>query len=373
MLVARLIVTVPQSHVLRRGFTLVELLVVIAIIGVLVGLLLPAVQAAREAARRMQCVNNLKQLGLAIHNYESTFRTFPAVRGGTTVEPGNNSNRGQLAGWVSMLPFLEQQPLYNLAASDTPYVFGGVPWRMTAVNGGFWKRNQPQMLLCPSDAGGVISNPGFARNNYYFSRGDQGRSWQDANFRGVFGGMENKHSRIGDIGDGLSNTLVFSESVVSRVGTAGDQIQGGIACYLADSQIPAHCMTARQGGNRLGGPGIVILQPAVNSFNSRGLIYTDGRLMMAEVSTILPPNAPSCVEGCHNNNSGFMTANSFHQGGVNGVLGDGSVRFFSESIDTGNLSAIAPRPQSGSSGPSPYGVWGALGSKAGGESVALVD
>src|SRR5262245_47381867 len=103
----------------RRAFTLVELLVVIAIIGVLVALLLPAVQAAREAARRTQCNNNLKQLTLALHNYHDTYLFFVYRRGGTAGATTLLGNQNRLSGFIPLLPFLEQQPMYeNIRAGD---------------------------------------------------------------------------------------------------------------------------------------------------------------------------------------------------------------------------------------------------------------
>ncbi len=110
----------------RTGFTLVELLVVIAIIGILVGLLLPAVQAAREAARRMQCTNSLKQFGLALHNYASTYKRFPAGSGGT--QAGNpNGNNSRINAMVGLLPFIEESALYNMIQS--PQTFGTVTYQ----------------------------------------------------------------------------------------------------------------------------------------------------------------------------------------------------------------------------------------------------
>ena len=110
----------------RRGFTLVELLVVIAIIGILVALLLPAVQAAREAARRMQCTNNHKQLGLAVHNYHDTYKSLPARAGGTQ-GPTNLDNQGWLSAWIVLLPFYEQAPMYEqITAGDAAN--GISPW-----------------------------------------------------------------------------------------------------------------------------------------------------------------------------------------------------------------------------------------------------
>jgi prepilin-type N-terminal cleavage/methylation domain-containing protein len=135
----------------RRAFTLVELLAVIAIIGIRVALLLPAVQAAREASRRMSCTNNLKQLGVALHNYHDTFKSFVPRKQGTT---GTISNQGRLSGLVGLLPFIEQQPLYDAIKAGDPA--NGIPpggpsaWSGWAV----WDL-APTTLHCPSDASKV--------------------------------------------------------------------------------------------------------------------------------------------------------------------------------------------------------------------------
>jgi prepilin-type N-terminal cleavage/methylation domain-containing protein len=156
-----------------RGLTLVELLVVIAIIGVLVSLLLPAVQAAREAARRMQCGSNLKQLGLALHNYHDTYGTFPYRQGGTGQPapgeggPGNGNAGG---GFIVLLPFFEQGPLYDQIAADG---FGPRPWD---ANYAPWQVGI-STLVCPSDQAPVTIHDAWygnheGRTNYNFSSGD---------------------------------------------------------------------------------------------------------------------------------------------------------------------------------------------------------
>ncbi len=127
----------------RRGFTLVELLVVIAIIGILVGLLLPAVQAAREAARRMQCSNNLKQMGLAVLNYESTYKKFPVKTGGTANFCGscperNAANYNRLSVFVPLLPFIEQTPLYNRIQAGNEMSVGSVAVMMAPGGPSGW-------------------------------------------------------------------------------------------------------------------------------------------------------------------------------------------------------------------------------------------
>ncbi len=154
----------------QPGFTLVELLVVIAIIGILVGLLLPAVQAAREAARRMQCQNNLKQLGLALHNYHDAYKKFVYRSGGTGPRPNgsglNDSNRARRSGFISMLPFLEQGNMWNaIKAGDATHA----PEGPRAWSGwGPWNTS-PGYMRCPSDSG--YSNA-RRTNSYAFCTGD---------------------------------------------------------------------------------------------------------------------------------------------------------------------------------------------------------
>ena len=155
----------------RKGFTLVELLVVIAIIGVLVGLLLPAVQAAREAARRMSCSNNFKQIGLGIHNYHAAYDQIPQHMTGTNLGSGN---RLFLSFHVGVLPFVEQQALWEMIsngrdANTTLPPMGNTPWN---TNFDPWVTDIPT-IRCPSDPG--IGLPALGRSNYAACLGDNAR------------------------------------------------------------------------------------------------------------------------------------------------------------------------------------------------------
>ena len=220
-----------KSH---RGFTLVELLVVIAIIGILVGLLLPAVQAAREAARRMQCMNNLKQFGLALHNYESTYKCFPAgtlafLNNGTPVpqggsEPGRTAVTGGWGWGTFILPFMEQAPLYEQLAPNGPN-FPATPTPLT--------RTILSVFQCPTEAAGDLhtatalggngSSDGHARSSYAAvcgaGNGANYNQAQLAEHRGIFG--YNTRTRIASVTDGTSNTLM----IVERFWDGGDSEQ----------------------------------------------------------------------------------------------------------------------------------------------------
>ncbi len=350
----------------QRGFTLVELLVVIAIIGVLVALLLPAVQAAREAARRTQCINNLKQLGLANHNYHDTYGALPYRRGGTCCwesdAPSGINNAGRLSAFVSLMPFYEQGAMYDQIRAGDPAndISPGGPYAW--VGWSVWNQ-APAMLRCPSAAGSFSH---AQSHNYAFSMGDSVTGLNPGytgDNRGIFG----QATRFADITDGTSNTIMMSERLGSLTNsgptTVGDnQVEGvlGIANQVSGTDTnPQLCLTALSG--RFFSAGL--------SVKGRwGHMYTDGQAERVGFNTVLPPNAPSCSPGDNPNSDNtvaLLPPSSRHPGGVNVLMADGSTRFISETINTGNLAAPPV-----SAGHSPYGVWGALGSKSGGESVS---
>lgn len=353
----------------RRAFTLVELLVVIAIIGVLVALLLPAVQAAREAARRMSCSNNLKQLGLALHNYHDTFKTFPSLSQGTNqnglpagVDPAPITTYGGMSGIVAMLPFMEQSALYDKFGSpqaSPPYpAWGPVPW----YGWNFLPHHaQVPGLLCPSDGGGQFRTADNywwqGDTNYNFNTGDTARTeWAgNSSPRGLFG--QYSFVSFGEISDGTSNTLAMSEQVISKAGA--NTIHGA---YV----ITSGSLTANPAANCyiFKGPGTTIINaPSIESL--RGVNWSWGAMVNSGMTTILPPNSIGCTNGSSEwGNRHIHPPDSNHPTGVNAVRADGSVDFVSSNIYAGNLAAPAPY-----SGPSPYGVWGALGSKDGGDKI----
>jgi prepilin-type N-terminal cleavage/methylation domain-containing protein/prepilin-type processing-associated H-X9-DG protein len=354
----------------RRGFTLIELLVVIAIIAVLIALLLPAVQQAREAARRTQCKNNLKQLGLALHNYHDTYNYFPARRSGTCCTDGDgmaDSNRGRRSGFIALLPFLEQSNIYQQIEAGEPGV--APPGGPRAWNSwGPWNVLLP-ILQCPSDP-----YPRAVRQqNYAFCQGDDVRNVNSTGERrgmfaasagtgALFGGI-----MIGQVTDGLSNTIAMSEHLKGAAGTNPANIPieqmrytVGVATGLTGiGTNPGQCM-ALKGPNGMFAPGTGLMGKA-----KFGTSWQDGQYERCGFSTILPPNAPACAEGNNGNADStivIVPPSSEHSGGVQVLMGDGSVRFISDNINTGNLAAPFVTV-----GPSPYGVWGALGSRNGGD------
>ncbi len=331
----------------RSGFTLVELLVVIAIIGILVALLLPAIQAAREAARRMQCGNQTKQLLLGLQNYHDTHGRFPAQRQGGA----NNGSQGYRLGWLVMIaPFIEAEAIY------TDWESRATGWNHTAWSGGDSPaREQIPTLVCPSD--NKFRHGGRGVTNYHVCAGDTMNNNMNGDTRGVFGA---RHFRsMSDILDGTSSTIAISESVV---GVGENRIQGAVARNVGGltDDPGGTCLVLRDAGNRY--------VSGTSLWNDqRGRRWGDGATVFNAFTTVLPPNSPSC----HNDGShwgwGLYSPTSFHPGGVNVGFVDGSVHFISNDIDAGNLSA--PQPSGSSSDPSPYGVWGALGTRASGEMV----
>jgi len=333
------------------AFTLIELLVVIAIIAILIALLLPAVQQAREAARRTQCKNNLKQLGLALHNYHDNYSRFPALRMG----PNDGANRqGDQTGLIYLLPFMDQANIYSLIPQN-----GTVPvvWTTSFQP---WRNTPGPVVICPSSptpgsGSGVTANGPLGMKSYHFSVG----TTINNNYIGATNGMFQfgvlpgaSYKGFKDITDGTSNTIAMAERVLGNPGTRSILGQAVFNVAGIDTN-PVLCMATAQNKQYVTGT-------SISTWGS-GTLWAFGHAPQAAVTTVLPPNAPSCWAGNNDNPSnqwGIFSATSLHTGGVQVLLGDGSVRFVSENIDCGNY-GVAPTPN--------FGIWGALGTVNGGE------
>src|SRR6056297_3247699 len=288
----------------RPGFTLVELLVVIAIIGVLVGLLLPAVQAAREAARRMQCSNNMKQLGLALHNYHSAYNQFPA--GAVSFHGYSWGNTRPVSGAMFLMPFIEMSNLYEEFEQNARIAApGSAPWDSPAL-----RAAGPQpAFICPSAANGdAPAFNGISKCLYVFSVGDEmwhnGRvDSQEASttargdIRSMFlpalpTDMRVSRRSFKDILDGTANTIAMSE--VAGPPRLEARVRGDVAAfngiYNGSRSLPGPCINVPRAVDNprqyLSGADVW-----------RGLILGDGRTANNKFTTTLPPNAPSCAFG----------------------------------------------------------------------------
>jgi len=302
----------------HRGFTLIELLVVIAIIAVLVALLLPAVQQAREAARRSSCKNNLKQLGLALHNYHDTHMRFPL--GHSTIE-GANSWHGHGV-FVDLLPFIDQTPLYNQWNMNITYNSG---------NNNTLSRNTITGLRCPSDRDYPGAEPGV---NYAVCGGASVNLWS-ATSNGTFPRLQSLKMR--DLIDGTSNVIVFGELLT------GDNSPGSVS----DSDIVVTSNTGFANQNFPTTAEIATAETACNgsdptaiaSLSRNGRNWSSPYPSQTRFNTAAPPNwrGRSCAMGGNfglaADRNGIFAARSRHTGGVHVTLGDGSVRFVSENID----------------------------------------
>jgi prepilin-type N-terminal cleavage/methylation domain-containing protein/prepilin-type processing-associated H-X9-DG protein len=356
----------------RRGFTLIELLVVIAIIAVLISLLLPAVQSAREAARRAQCINNLKQIGLGMHNYHTANGSFPL--GGTVAAagPGAGYPAGYSLSWGTwsahalLLGYMEQQPLYN-AANFSWAVIMGVGWTInTTVSNSILNT-----FLCPSD--GMSPSPvppgdqWAGRLNNYFASVGTTLNYQGGNpTTGVFTQAGMAYG-VQNITDGTSNTIAFAEAVV-----------GPDAQYHSKGPIQLF----RNGTNIANGSSVVPSNNLYDASSNYNAVVADlntcqaaalagtsinqddkGERWAADdggfslINTVVPPSSTQWSFACCNftiysgcDDGLYMSVNSMHPGGANVLYADGSVHFLKSSIS--------------------IKTYWALGTKAGGEVIS---
>jgi prepilin-type N-terminal cleavage/methylation domain-containing protein/prepilin-type processing-associated H-X9-DG protein len=317
----------------RRGITLIEILVVVAIIGILVGMLLPAVQAAREAARRNQCLNNLKQLGLALANYEATLRVYPFGVGG-------GGPPGFVPRWSSqsqLLLFHEQATIFHALN------FAGLPW---PHHPDFGVLNQTALstriatFLCPSDSDQIADrSEGLACNNYRACAGtlpyNLAADSPDGSGRNDGAFWYQSAVRSSSLRDGSSTTAVFSERCLGnplRPDAKGDY-------YLSAQTVAACARTDPTSTPRF-----------VSSLEWSGQRWADGNIFYSRYHHTIPPDGYSCNFGDRDDDGqAVVTASSRHSGGVNLLTADGSVRFVKDQVS--------------------QAIWKALGTVAGGEVV----
>ncbi|WP_182865304.1 DUF1559 domain-containing protein [Stieleria mannarensis] len=407
-----------HSPLRRRAFTLVELLVVIAIIGILVGLLLPAVQAAREAARRMSCSNNFKQIGLAIHNYHSAYKQLPIHGTGTYIPGGRDiwdtnpgreiSSNHRLSYMVGTLPFVEQQGLWDMIANPHGYNLDGTvkspPWQAMGPHPDRvlyppWAFETPT-FRCPSDPG--VGLPALGRTNYAACAGDSAVHSRDpflnideksedptvtfpytadighanqsnGSQRGMF--VNNRGMKFRDVLDGLSNTIMCGE-IATDLGDNDSRT-------TLPTNTGAHAAPQEKNQCRLD-PSYAVpyLDPdrpqywlptglTSNITWGRGYRWHDMMPPYSQMTTVLSPNKLLCSDG-RDHRDVVSPPSSRHQGGVHVLMGDGAVIFVTDSIEAGNPNAPQVSHRAGSPPPgssSPYGLWGALGSRDGGEVI----
>ncbi len=339
-----------------QAFTLIELLVVIAIIAVLISLLLPAVQSAREAARRAQCINNLKQIGLACHNYHSSNDSFPlsSAPGRDPTLPGSSSFWWGPGPLVFSLQYVEGGSLANAFNFNTPCVAGCT--NATAAGNVTVRDTSMSSYLCPSDP----FNSNFrSGTNYYNSVGPQFRWHGGTNGIGVGMFAEGEAISIRQVIDGTSNTIIFSEGLI------GD---GSAASRNGAEVFRDVAWTSGTGGGRgigadqampTGSANLVTYTALCNQISKAGTGVQDdhGRYwIMARMglgstfSMLLPPNSPNADCTFYPADNGMYTARSRHPGGVNTLFADGSVKFVKNSVN--------------------IATWWALGTKAGGEVIS---
>ncbi|MGB0761191.1 MAG: DUF1559 domain-containing protein [Rubripirellula sp.] len=428
----------PKSRP-RHGFTVVELCGVVALIGVLVALLLPAVQAARENARRTSCSNNLLNVALAVRHYQSVHGHFPVQLHGTdgSETPGADNNR-RLSFLVGLLPYVDQMPAVTYLQqkqkrdrSGAPGSFGvsmevGTPAGDNANEDPEqdWPRNGPEPFMagypiwktevptfrCPSDPGSSgyyygSSGGNNGRTNYAACLGDgcptsatgpfkqfkgafvfddQLAKQTNAAMRGVF--VPRVPTSDSDVTDGISYTLLLGE-ICTSLGDSSARVKPAVA--VKPEQLmndPGLVRTVQQKRRTAGEQPVLALQSwtpvwettddpqitvntGLSGKQERGLNWVDGMPLYTGFNTILPPNRELLLSAARDDCWGVLPPSSYHQGGVNVAMVDGAVRFVGEEIDAGNehvptVYLDSPTPPGSRS---PFGVWGAMGTRASSE------
>ncbi|GHT31257.1 prepilin-type N-terminal cleavage/methylation domain-containing protein [Planctomycetales bacterium] len=354
----------------------------------------------------MQCTNHLKQFALSVHNFHDTILELPKANFTRVAKPyafagvttgsnwtrwntgfGTGTDAGQpnckAYGWlVELLPFMEQQSRYQnflramemnsalnkqtatiASGVDNPFIGYVGPW------------------VCPSDPNGQPITGTFSRGSYHACLGDVG--FNDLNTESNYGSGNNFMDTRGafvfgfsltrdfaSVTDGLSNTIFFAEAVISEYsGTTDIFARGGVvpSVVQAPGQTRSKCMATKVGNTLTSA--IDVSGTTAAGIGRRA--FAAGDPVFSLFATLSPPNYPTCARGTTAGSS-TVTASSTHSGGINAALGDGSVRFISETINANNTPAVDTIPTYGSSsGQSPWGVWGAYGTVGGSESQAL--